>query len=254
MEKFNARSLFLFAFLSLLHVVFSVPISTDDLRDDFTTFNITARSLAKRSCAVGADATGGIPICNTFTVDSIVNSMNNYGAVANKDCLFYLGLNGKNGQSQASAWYCAMREQGRGSVVWGTSLPKEFLEQNKRYTNKFSNLQAPDPQDSSKTLSPFRVWASLHSQALAEVCTGVAYFMAPTSNPGNDPLDNIWWNYEFPALTRNPNILSIVKVDPTLRNEDGSFADSGHPIWVKSNPPTEIEPAGNGYSLTLPTE
>ncbi|KAH8801777.1 hypothetical protein F5884DRAFT_837872 [Xylogone sp. PMI_703] len=246
MRFFNAYFVFLLsATLLLLQQVTAFPLLTSELA---TRAN---GGLSKRGCISSGD-TGDLPLCDTWTVEALVQNINTYNVLPQKDCLFYLGLGGGQGQVLASQWYCSERPSGRGPVVWSTSLDSEFMLTQRTYLKSLSNLAVPDPANTSDTQSPFWVWAALHSQAMGETCNGDVYFFTPKSNPGDDPSDNIWWNYEHPALTRNPNVQTILKIDPTLRSDNGSFTDPGTLIWSQGDGPSAIEPAGTGYSFTVP--
>ncbi|KAH8817295.1 hypothetical protein F5884DRAFT_874258 [Xylogone sp. PMI_703] len=240
----------LLIFTLLLRLAVSLPLSISDQQ---TTNLTTCQANSLQGCVVGSE-TGGFELCNVVDSELLSSLLISYGEVPNKDCLFYLGLNGAEGQKVASGWYCSKVQGGRGSVVWGTSLPAATLQSYKMLANQFP-ADLDDPANPSGKRPIFRTWTALHSRALGETCNGVAYFMTPsTSNPGSDPLDNVWWLYEFPALTRNPNILSIIKVDPTLVDEDGSFSDDGHVIWQRGDPPTAQAPGGAGYTMTCAYE
>lgn len=66
-----------------------------------------------------------------------------------------------------------------------------------------------------------------------------------------------WGSYEYPALTRNPNIRNIYRVDldltedPAQSMSDPDRAGPNNPqgtpvlIWKQGDPPSDVEPAGD---------
>lgn len=103
--------------------------------------------------------------------------------------------------------------------------------------SKYYGKQGPKIEDPSQQADLFGISANLLSQAMGESCNGNVYFFTPTANDGTDPIENIWYNFEWPALTRNSAVQTILKIDPTLKDNEGNFADEGTLIWTPANGP-----------------
>lgn len=77
------------------------------------------------------------------------------------------------------------------------------------------------------------------SQAFAEASKGTVYFFTKKGNDGTSMSENqAWGGWEYPALTRNPNVKEIIQVDP------GHAGDKGHVIWKPADGPSCNEPRG----------
>ncbi|KAL1879180.1 hypothetical protein Daus18300_001759 [Diaporthe australafricana] len=87
------------------------------------------------------------------------------------------------------------------------------------------------------------------SQALGEECSGrVFIFTRGDKEPGWDwknPNDNTWVGWEFPALTRNPAVTDIVKIDPRPGEDHTPLI-----IWKREWGPSANEPRGADESVT----
>lgn len=80
------------------------------------------------------------------------------------------------------------------------------------------------------------------AQAYAEASHGRVYVaMADESNPSSNingwSTQSAWGGWELPALTRNPNVRSIYRVDPRTNNPP-------RVIWRRGMAPTTQEPKG----------
>lgn len=99
----------------------------------------------------------------------------------------------------------------------------------------------------------------LFSQALAASSVGTVYVMLPWWVDPTDAwflVDNTWRQWEYPALTRNSRVTSIMRVDPRdddqRRDEKGVVQDGGPiEIWRKGNPPSPKEPRGTNWPTEL---
>ncbi|KAL2285598.1 hypothetical protein FJTKL_07627 [Diaporthe vaccinii] len=87
------------------------------------------------------------------------------------------------------------------------------------------------------------------SQALAEECSGrVFLFTRGDKEPGWDwrnPNDNTWVGWEYPALTRNPAVTDIVRIDPRVGEDHTPLI-----IWKQEFGPTANAPRGADESVT----
>ena len=81
-------------------------------------------------------------------------------------------------------------------------------------------------------------------QAYAEQASGrVWVFMPNTVEPpsGINLRPKVAWRtWEYPALTRNPAVTDIVKVDPNNDNQPTV-------IWTQGDPPSPLAPAGTNW-------
>jgi len=91
------------------------------------------------------------------------------------------------------------------------------------------------------------------SQAYAEVAVGpVAFFFADLIHDGTnmDP-NTVWGGFEFPALTRNPSIETIIQIDANfpLRDQNGRLNPRVYKvIWRKRDGPSPQEPRGENFA------
>jgi hypothetical protein len=104
-------------------------------------------------------------------------------------------------------------------------------------------------------------WA-LYSKVFSDAITGKVYITIPKDQPINMPKSNndgsVWWSFEAPALTRNPDITDItyVSVDTQLSMDlEGPMYDLGSEkvIWVKGDEPLGF-PGDEHYLETKPKE
>lgn len=58
-------------------------------------------------------------------------------------------------------------------------------------------------------------------------------------------MDNTWLGWEYPALTRNPDVTEIVRIDPR-KGEDHTPVI----IWKRGDEPTVDPPRGADESVT----
>lgn len=220
-----------------IDTVIALPTSTN------FTEEVEARSLYKRGCVV-SQYTNGLPLCNDFSVTMFQAAMNLYWTEPtqnrlSKNCLFYLNLGKEQGIRKGSEWYCAMRPTGPGLNNWNNCLPAGY--QSVAFSSVFSAAGGG-----------LDILGPLVSQALAETCQGDVYFFTPSSQDPSQPATNVWWTHEYPALTRNPKVTSIIRVDPTLKDDEGNFQDDGEVIWVQGDPATSELPGGTGYTFNVP--
>ncbi|KAH8778475.1 hypothetical protein F5883DRAFT_693199 [Diaporthe sp. PMI_573] len=83
----------------------------------------------------------------------------------------------------------------------------------------------------------------LASQALAEQCSGrVFFFTRGDQEPGDswaNRNDNTWVGWEFPALTRNPAVTEIIRIDPRPGQDRTPKV-----IWTQGDAPVDPAPRG----------
>lgn len=104
-----------------------------------------------------------------------------------------------------------------------------------------------------KRLNIQQTMSARASQAFAEVAIGptIFFFTHPEHDGANMDPDTTWGGFEFPALTRNPNIEKIIQVDAsfTLRDENGEVNPKVHKvIWQRSDGPSAQEPRGELFA------
>ncbi|KAJ2976356.1 hypothetical protein NQ176_g5002 [Zarea fungicola] len=175
-----------------------------------------------------------------------------------RSCVFYLGLDGAEGQIIAKKWYNDVHpEKGKTSIVWGEAASSRWANQKIEEIRVAlgPNDQIPDPLHPGQRVSYRKVWSALVSQGMAESCHGTVYFVttgAALQNLGTTPVDNIWWNYELPALVadrKNNQVDQIMIADGTVKDKSGKLSDKGRMIWSKGKGRIGRPggPAGNGY-------
>ena len=97
-------------------------------------------------------------------------------------------------------------------------------------------------------------------QAFGEQSAGEAYVIVPKGLPIKD--ESVWSGYEYPALTRNPKITKIWKIELETDNTEGlrfsQIPGAGANftkilLWEPANGPSPQEPRGS-RNATLPKE
>lgn len=199
-------------------------------------------------------------------VDECNDHIRARGNVGSKTSIFYTGWTvGREGYENSKGWARKNKCRVGDIVFWETmfaprtwqhdvegaiskpyfllnkqtgSLSKQFLMSGAKYTEEFLNTQ------SLKYLSNL-------SQGFAELTKGEAWlFMPDGSGAWSDT--SAWGAYEYPALTRNPDVMKIWRV-----NVAGDFRDpTGEPmlIWDRSrgDGPSPLEPQGTRERMNPP--
>jgi len=100
-----------------------------------------------------------------------------------------------------------------------------------------------DPRASVEHGKHFRKMLDGHaSQAYAEVVAGDAYLAIKDGDVPDDrswSLNHVWGAYEWPALTRNPLVERIFRVDPFVLDAKPRL------IWTQAQGPQGVKPRGS---------
>ena len=151
--------------------------------------------------------------------------VNDWNKASNHDSLFYSGLGGgDNAYAMGKRWYDQhLPKPNRGLVMfYDVADPGWVAAQKVAILGGLGGIAGAS-----------RFLARL-SQAFAETSTGTVYFLTPAGEPPHQR--SAWAMWEYPALTRNPNVDRVVRVDPT--------DNSQQTIWTRGDPPTPNEPFG----------
>jgi hypothetical protein len=106
-------------------------------------------------------------------------------------------------------------------------------------------------------------WAAV-SRAYSQAVSGKVYIVAPVGRPINIPKDNgdgsVWWSFEAPDLSRNPDVDSItyvsVDLEPTMSdNPNDPIYELGPDkvIWSRGDPPLGT-PGDERHMETAPAQ
>lgn len=190
------------------------------------------RSLAKRgSCLSRGQSTTWDCSSETPSVAECKSQVQSFGQVGKKRSVFYTGFAGGNAISKCKGYFECRRRQFGKVVLWDGIVNNGWLD-----------AQALAIAQGNPTIDPARVgdpFLKRLSQAFAEASTGDVYLCTPDDNaPDNNFGDQTaWGGWEYPALTRNPDVTTIYRVDPD--GEEGLRV-----IWRQGDPPSPKDPRG----------
>ncbi|KAL8965547.1 MAG: hypothetical protein Q9183_003794 [Haloplaca sp. 2 TL-2023] len=187
---------------------------------------------------VELDETPAVPVweCSPDapTVDECEAKIREHGQVPTKVSVFYTGLQGRVGIEQCKSKLACL--QGIGETVlfdnivdngWYVAQATAIVEGNE---NLSFNIPTGALDDFQKRLS----------QAFGQAAQGTAYICMPDEEDPDDVFrrEKAWGGWEYPALTRNRLVTSVIRFDPTKDNYDP------RQIWQPSDGPTPNEPRG----------
>ncbi len=233
LQAFNYGLIILHSFLFFGTFVGSSPIETRDAISPISVYSPVGQ-ISERGCGFSKSCPYTPPAVSSTlpSVSDLVSVIQGYGRVGNLDSLFYSGFGGAGAITMSKAWYCSNvgSHGGRGAVAW------DGIVDNTWFGNQAKALAA-----AGIAADPFM---KRLSQAFAEASSGTVYFFCPTGKDGTSTVDfpvpqTAWGGWEFPALTRNPNVVSIIQVDPSVRPWD-----LGHTIWSQGDPASPNAPLG----------
>ena len=212
-----------FFFLAFFSVSDALAIPREDLSvSSDKDQHLNSNHLVKRGCVPSKtpDICAEVP-----TVDFLVTKIQQHGKVGKLDSLFYSDLGGGGAIAQATGWH-NKNVPGRGSVAFDNIVNQKWY-------------QAQGQELMKQSHSKLDSFQKRLSQAFAEASKGTVYFFTKKGNDGTSMSENqAWGGWEYPALTRNPNVKEIVQVDP------GHAGDKGHVIWKPADGPSCNEPRG----------
>ncbi|KAI1130597.1 hypothetical protein F5Y10DRAFT_262934 [Nemania abortiva] len=171
-------------------------------------------------------------IADVPSVAAIQAQLQSHGRVGTDVSLFYTSLKGSSAIQKATAWYaCNVQPMTmKPGVAWDGILPNEYLP---NIAGQLNNNPVLVDKFLKRT-----------SQAFASSSAGQVFVFYP--NGKGDPVDicstagrglnppggfSAWCGQEFPALTRNPNVVAIYQVDPD------SGTKAGNLIWTPADGP-----------------
>lgn len=206
---------------------------THQVRSDVATLG--ERSLVKRGNCFSSEDDQNTWRCSgqTPTVAECVTQVQNHGQVGNRISVFYTGLGGAGGL-QTCRQYFACNPQLGVTVFWDSVVDNGwYLAQATAIIQAARQANPNVNQDAA--VDP---WQKRLAQAFAEASRGVAYVCTPESNaPNNDfNQDLAWGGWEYPALTRNPGVTSVIRVDPNT--------GTNSTIWRQGDAATPNAPRG----------
>lgn len=225
---------------------------------------ISTRDLVKRGCLDWLWPGGNVPRehwCNCVIpgVDECNAQVRHHGWVGNLTSVFYTAwggfYDGGRGPDATKQW--AWQHLGLCDYVdWGNMVNATW----KRLTHTaiqkpFKKLISLDKLDDVS--DPFEKNVC---QAFGEQSAGEAYVVVPKGQPIKS--DSVWSGYEYPALTRNPRVIKIWKIELETDNlqalryimTPGPRANFTKTLlWKPANGPSPQEPKGS-RNVTLPKE
>lgn len=167
--------------------------------------------------------------------------------------LFYTGWAAKPGFKFMNAWARRHCELLGPVVSWNTIVDKQWiLDVQKAISRPLDIIEAPISEQYAAGDKALKNLA----QAFGEASAGDVYVFIEKGQGDWDP-KSAWGSYEYPALTRNPNIRNIYRVDldltedPAQSMSDPDRAGPNNPqgtpvlIWKQGDPPSDVEPAGD---------
>lgn len=178
-------------------------------------------------------------------VDELVDVINSRITLAGKVSMFYTGLNRVRSSAGAGLDWLRNHPQETDScdIVYYRTL--EEIPAIDAYGNAINKKYKDKP---TRAGIYHQRYQKLLSQAFAATAAGRVYVFMPASvasDGAGESDENTWRNWEYPALTRNPLVNRITRVDPTT---DVPAQD----IWVKGvNGPSQMEPRGTNWPYGL---
>jgi hypothetical protein len=164
------------------------------------------------------------------SVDDCADKIRDWGKVAAKTPIYYTKLQGWGGLKLCKQYFnCNPVER---PVVGYDDI----------VDNRWFMAQGQAIRDSTPSQATFErltdQFQKRLSQAFAQEANGVAYICTPEgeSPDNNFPTTSTWGGWEYPALTRNPAITKVMRVDPAT-----SVMSQ---IWTKGQPATVNLPQG----------
>ena len=188
------------------------------------------RSLVKRGNCFSSQS-GNTWTCSSQTpsVAECVSQIQSHGQVGSKISVFYSGLGGAQGLVACKQYFSCNSQIGD-VVLWDNIVDPNW------FTAQAQAIVQGNPGSNPNTaLDPFQ---KRMSQAFAEATKGDTYVCTPQGNaPNNDfNQDLAWGGWEYPALTRNPDVTKVIRVDPAT-----SVTSE---IWKQGDPATPNAPRG----------
>jgi hypothetical protein len=183
------------------------------------------RSLVKRGNCFSSQENVWNCDAETPSVAECVTRIQSYGQVGSRISVFYSGLGGAQGLTACKQYFSC-------NAQIGPVVPRDTIVDPGWFT---AQAQAIIQDNPGANLDPFQ---KRMSQAFAEASRGDTYICTPEDNaPNNDfNQDLAWGGWEYPALTRNPGVTRIIRVDP---NTSVTRA-----IWTQGDPATPNAPRG----------
>lgn len=200
---------------------------THQPRSDITPLG--ERSLVKRGNCFSSEQNTWRCSGQTPSVAECVTQVRNHGQVGNRISVFYSGLGGAIGLNTCKQFFACNPQIGN-PVLWDDVVDPDW------YRAQGDAIAKANPG-----VNPFTAldpWQKRMAQAFAEASRGDAYVCTPASNaPNNDfNQDLAWGGWEYPALTRNSAVTSVIRVDPAT----GMTST----IWRQGDAPTPNAPKG----------
>ncbi len=203
---------------------------------------VEKRSLVKRGSCFSKDDQGGVERyeCdgNLPTTAEIAEMITRWNRLPGRTSVFYTNLNGVGGVRTVQRWLACHPDvvPANGYVMFDDIVDPVWLKA------KGGAILGARGQDDMDT------FLKLIAQTFAEQTVGTAYIFTPSNQ---DPLtymppDGIptaWRAWEYPALTRNSRVTSIVAIDPRPEVADDD-PNKRRVFWEPSRGPSPNPPLG----------
>ncbi|KAL8870264.1 MAG: hypothetical protein Q9174_003651 [Haloplaca sp. 1 TL-2023] len=162
------------------------------------------------------------------TVEDCEAKIREHGQVPTKLSIFYTGLQGAVGLQQCKAKLACL---GIGEIVLFDNIVD-----NRWYSAQAQAIFDANANNRVRALDDFQ---KRLSQAFGQAARGAAYICMPDEEDADNVFrqEKAWGGWEYPALTRNPRVTSVLRLDPDKDDEPRQ-------IWQPSDGPTANEPRG----------
>ncbi|KAJ9145070.1 hypothetical protein NKR23_g5721 [Pleurostoma richardsiae] len=189
-----------------------------DYVPEHANLNMTT-TLSKRDITFNQIAANGVDVIPS--VQFLKDLALQYGVTPPRACLFYTGY-GADVQREIKQWYAcnilnAPRPEPfsnlppRQAIGCGGNIPDGYFA---AIENDMAKVDICEwLEDDGRVIAASRLLQARNSQAMAEVCRGVVYLFAPTTiSPWYRP-GSVWYEWELPAIIRNPQVTHLVWVN-----------------------------------------
>lgn len=162
------------------------------------------------------------------TVAECVTKIRERGNVGTKISVFYSSLGNEGGLTKCKQYFSCPETAVGDVVLWDSIVDNKWL-----HAQGLALMKAYPNDFSTRDMFPKRL-----SQAFGEASSGHVYVCTPEDNaPDNNfRRDLAWGGWEYPALTRNRDVMMITRVDPTTKVL--------RQIWQRGDPETAEPPKG----------
>ncbi len=203
---------------------------------------VERRSLVKRGSCFSKDDQGGVERyeCdgNLPTTAEIAEMITRWNRLPGRASIFYTNLGAAGGMKSARQWLNCHTDvvPANGYVMFDDVVDPAWVDAKGAPIHQAHGKEGVD------------YFQKLISQAFAEQTVGTAYLFAPYHpDPltilNSEGIATAWRGWEYPALTRNSRVTSIVAIDPRPQVAEDD-PNKRRVIWEPSHGPSPNPPLG----------